>query len=162
MSCGAPALCPAAQGFRDTVQHGVSGYLYQPRSLDDAEECLRKLISGAEIDRAAVLAAGEHMTIAGCAVRARKVYADAVATNRARSVRAVSCSIWVALYGAPTYCVFSEQVVARSLVILGVFPLAFVAGFTQMLLFYTVGLASDPLYPIPPSYLPIYLLKAVS
>lgn len=87
MSCGAPALCPAAQGFQDTVQHGVSGYLFKPRSHDDAEECLRKLISGIEIDRAAVLAAGEHMTIAGCAVRARKVYADAIATNQARSVR---------------------------------------------------------------------------
>eukprot|EP01044_Picomonas_judraskeda_P015826 COSAG03_NODE_2717_length_2499_cov_3.372917_2_plen_200_part_00 len=102
MSCGAPALCPAAQGFRDTVQHGVSGYLYNPRSRGDAEECLRKLISGAEIDPAAVLAAGEHMTIAGCAVRARKVYSDAVATNRARSVRAVSCPIWFAAYSTPT------------------------------------------------------------
>ncbi len=87
MSCGAPALCPAAQGFQDTVQHGVSGYLYKPRSPEDAEKCLSKLISGTEIDRAAVLAAGEHMTIAGCAVRARKVYADAIATNQGRSVR---------------------------------------------------------------------------
>jgi hypothetical protein len=35
-------------------------------------------MGGKEIDPAAVLAAGEHMTIAGCAVRARTVYAKTV------------------------------------------------------------------------------------
>ena len=84
MSCGAPALCPAAQGFRDTVQHGVTGYLYTPRSVEHADECLAKLRDGREIDAAAMLAAGESMTIAGCAARAREVYADAAETNRTR------------------------------------------------------------------------------
>ena len=84
MSCGAPALCPAAQGFRDTVQHGVTGYLYTPRSVEHADECLGKLREGREIDAAAMLAAGESMTIAGCAARAREVYADAAEANRTR------------------------------------------------------------------------------
>ena len=40
MACGAPALVPRAQGFNDTVQHGVTGYLFTPDDLDDAARCL--------------------------------------------------------------------------------------------------------------------------
>ena len=75
-------------------------------------------MGGKEIDPAAVLAAGEHMTIAGCAVRARTVYADAIATNDARGV------------------------LGRAVVALVVLPLAMFAGLTQMALYYTVRAAS--------------------
>ena len=113
MSCGAPALCPAAQGFQDTVDHRVTGYLYRPRSVDDCEACLMKLMEGHEIDPVAVLKAGEHMTIAGCAARAIIVYGDALVINKERSL------------------------LVRVAVIALLIPLAIVAGVVQLCLYYT-------------------------
>ena len=110
MSCGTPALVPAAQGFQDTVTHGVTGYHFKPRDIKDAMQCafaLRDRVvatldrncrqtskkpathssEGVEyLDTEIMLAAGAEMTIEGCSRRAQHVYDDAIATNEARSV----------------------------------------------------------------------------
>jgi hypothetical protein len=68
MACGTPALVPDSQGFGDTVQHGVTGYLFRPRDLDDAEAgalCLAGAGAdagaggGGGLDREAMLVAGK-------------------------------------------------------------------------------------------------------
>ncbi len=43
MACGTPVLVCNAQGFRDTVNHDVNGWMWETDNLDDAKEKLRKL-----------------------------------------------------------------------------------------------------------------------
>eukprot|EP01051_Picozoa_sp_SAG22_P017488 SAG22_NODE_2708_length_2293_cov_1.318140_3_plen_401_part_00 len=95
MACGAAALVPRAQGFQDTVEHGVTGYLYTPGDLDDGLACLGRLVAG-EVDAAAMAKAGASFSLAGCTSRALAVYEDVVASPRGYFGRAVCALLLLA------------------------------------------------------------------
>jgi glycosyltransferase involved in cell wall biosynthesis len=112
MACGIPALVPSAQGFQDTVRHGVTGYLFTPRSLDSAEECLRMMMQ-TPLKLHDLLAAAAEMTLDGCTDRALTVYDDVIVKNNDR-----------------TMC-------GRAISVLILSPLVIVAFVVQQILYYT-------------------------
>ena len=43
LACGTPVITPRAQGFVDSIEHGVNGLMWKPDDLDDAVRLVKEL-----------------------------------------------------------------------------------------------------------------------
>ena len=43
LACGTPVITPKAQGFVDSIEHGVNGLMWKTNDLDDAVKMVQKL-----------------------------------------------------------------------------------------------------------------------
>jgi glycosyltransferase involved in cell wall biosynthesis len=75
ISCDCLALCPDSQGFKDTINHTINGYLYEPNNYDDTEKGLQLLLNK---DSSNISKTCEEMNIDKCTTNALTIYTETI------------------------------------------------------------------------------------
>jgi glycosyltransferase involved in cell wall biosynthesis len=90
MACGRACVAPRAGGIPNLLSHGNTGFLYQPRDLQDAVQSTAALLSNVnlrnQVGQAARLAI-EERDWGQSVSRVREVYAEAIRSERSSGVR---------------------------------------------------------------------------
>eukprot|EP00944_MAST-04C_sp_MAST-4C-sp1_P007792 g7792.t1 len=98
LACGTPVITPKAQGFVDSIEHGVNGLMWKTNDLDDAVKMVQKLRDEPELRKR--LANGAYASIKSLRVNATvndllDWYADAAIHRRTNTfpiARLMVCS----------------------------------------------------------------------
>ena len=98
LACGTPVITPKAQGFVDSIEHGVNGLMWRINDLDDAVNMVKKLRDEPELRK--TLADGAYASIKSLRVNATvndllDWYADAAIHRRTNTfpiARLMVCS----------------------------------------------------------------------